>query len=167
MELIVNVTENWGIGCENSLLVSIPADLKRFRALTTGKTVVLGRKTLATFPGGRPLKNRRNIVLTTDPDFSAGEAEIVHSRQELLELLRGCDPKSVCVIGGASVYEMLLDYCSVARVTKTFTTCPADRFFPNLDERADWRVEARSEVQEENGLRFQYVDYVHTCPAAL
>ena len=117
MELIVNVTENWGIGCKDRLLVAISADLKRFRALTTGKTVILGRRTLATFPGGRPLKNRENIVLTRDPAFSAEGALAAHDLAELFALLRGKNTDDVCVIGGASVYEQLLPYCARARVT--------------------------------------------------
>lgn len=164
MELIVNVTENWGIGFENRLLVSISADLRRFRALTEGKTVILGRKTLATFPGGRPLKNRTNIVLTTDPAFSAGDARIVHNARELFALLRGIPAQQLCVIGGASVYRLLLPYCSAARVTKTFLSPPADAFFPALDTMQEWHVENASEIFEENGLRFQYIDYVNSTP---
>ena len=81
MNLIVNVTPGWGIGCGNQLLVAIPSDLRRFRELTTGKVVILGRKTLATFPGGRPLKNRVNVVLSTNPDFTCEGAVVVRSRQ--------------------------------------------------------------------------------------
>lgn len=164
MELIVNVTENWGIGFENRLLVSISADLRRFRALTEGKTVILGRKTLATFPGGRPLKNRANLVLTTDPAFSAGDAVIVHSERELFARLRALPSQDICVIGGASVYRLLLPYCGAARVTKTYLAPTADAFFPALDELENWRVETASELLEENGLRFQYIDYVNLTP---
>lgn len=164
MELIVNVTENWGIGFENRLLVSISADLRRFRQLTEGKTVILGRKTLATFPGGRPLKNRVNLVLTTDPSFAAGDAVIVPSEQALFQALRQYPRDSLCVIGGASVYRLLLDYCDTARVTRTFVRPEADAFFPDLDARENWRAATHSEIQEENGLRFQYIDYVNLTP---
>ena len=166
MELIVNVTENWGIGLENRLLVSISADLRRFRQLTEGKTVILGRRTLETFPGGRPLKNRRNILLTANPDFRAEGAEIVHSEQELFAVLRTLPREELCVIGGASVYRLLLDYCDAARVTKTGLVCKADAFFPDLDAAENWRIAAQSELQEENGLRFRYVDYVNLTPKA-
>ena len=158
MELIVNVTENWGIGLHDQLLVSISADLKRFRALTTGKTVILGRRTLATFPGGRPLKNRENIVLTHDEHFAAEGALAAHDLPELFALLRGKNPDDVCVIGGASVYEQLLPYCARARVTKTLLTPEADRFFPNLDELENWQIEHETSPQEENGVRFSYID---------
>ncbi len=167
MELIVNVTENWGIGFENRLLVSISADLRRFRQLTEGKVVILGRKTLETFPGGRPLKNRTNIVLTTDPAFRADGAVIVHSAQELFSALRGYSQQALCVIGGASVYRLLLPYCTRARVTKTAAMPAADAFFPNLDALENWRIADASEPMEENGLRFQYVDYVNSSPLAL
>lgn len=167
MELIVNVTQDWGIGFENQLLISIRADLRRFRTLTEGKTVILGRKTLQTFPGGRPLKNRTNVVLTTDSALDTPGAVLVHSKGELFSYLRTLSTQDVCVIGGASVYRLLLDYCAVARVTKTDICCKADAYFPNLDEMENWRVAAKSEVQEENGLRFQYIDYVNSTPKEL
>ena len=156
MELIVNVTENWGIGLRDRLLVSISADLKRFRALTMGKTVILGRRTLATFPGGKPLKNRENIVLTHDAGFAAEGALVAHDLAE-----------DVCVIGGASVYEQLLPYCARARVTKTQLTPEADRFFPNLDKLENWQIEHETSPQEENGVRFSYIDYVNLSPRPL
>lgn len=167
MELIVNVTENWGIGFENRLLVSISADLRRFRQLTTGKTVVLGRKTLETFPGGKPLKNRTNIILTANPAYQAEGAQIAHGTDELFALLRAQAHTDICVIGGASVYRLLLDYCDAARVTKTYVNCKADAFLPNLDAMENWTIQEKSEMLEENGLRFQYIDYVNLTPKAL
>lgn len=164
MELIVNVTPDWGIGHGGRLLVSIPADLRRFRELTTGKAVVLGRKTLETFPGGRPLKNRTNIILTHDEAFAAGSAVIVHDETALFDALRQYPRGDLCVIGGESVYELLLDYCDGARVTKTYASVPADRFLPNLDARENWQIRRVSELQEENGLQFQYIDYVNLSP---
>ena len=167
MDAIVNVTPDWGIGFENRLLVSISADLRRFRALTDSKTVVLGRKTLETFPGGRPLKNRTNIILTHDTAFSADPAIIVHDEAALVSELRKYPPESIAVIGGASVYELLLDYCDAAHITKTYVDAPADRFFPNLDALENWQIRRVSELQEENGLQFQYIDYVNRSPKPL
>ena len=118
MNMIVNVDKNWGIGLNNKLLVSIPADMKFFRQTTTGNVVVMGRKTLESFPNGLPLKNRRNIVLTRDPEYKVKDAEIVHSREELMELLKDCDSSRVYVIGGESVYRMLLPDCDTVHVTK-------------------------------------------------
>ena len=164
MIAIVNVTENWGIGFENQLLVSISADLKRFRALTQGKTVILGRKTLETFPGKKPLKNRRNLILSTDPAFTVEGGEVCHSLAEVLEKVKELPPEEVCVIGGASVYEALLPWCHKALVTKTFLSCPADRFFPDLDSLPNWRRERVSPLEEEAGVFFQYIDYVNQSP---
>lgn len=166
MNLIVNVTENWGIGFENRLLVSISADLRRFRRLTEGKTVILGRKTLETFPGGRPLKNRTNIVLTGNPDFTAEGAVIAHGEDGLFRLLRTLPRDELCVIGGASVYRLLLDYCDTAQLTKTYVNMEADAFLPDLDRLENWKIQSESEVYDENGIRFQYVDYVNLSPKA-
>jgi len=164
MNLIVNVTPDWGIGRENGLLVALPSDLRRFRELTTGKVVILGRKTLATFPGGRPLKNRVNIVLSADPDFTAGDAVVAHSQDELFEKLRGYPRESLCVVGGASIYALLLDYCDTAQITKTYVNLVADRFLPDLDRLPNWEIRRTSELQAENGLQFQFIDYVNLSP---
>ena len=155
MTAIVCVSQNWGIGREGALLFHISADLKRFKSLTVGRTVILGRKTLDTFPGGRPLKDRRNIVLTRRERSIPG-AEIVHSFDEAIAL--GGD--DALVIGGASVYMALLARCDRVYVTKVDADPDADSFFPNLDDNPDWHIDSESEVFEENGLKFQYVDYV-------
>ncbi len=155
MQAIVCVSENWGIGRDGQLLFRLTADLKRFRELTVGKTVILGSRTLATFPGKRPLPERRSIVLTHSEAPTEG-AELAHSAGEAVEL---AGPDAI-VIGGASVYNSLLPYCERVLVTKVFAAPAADSFFPNLDTHPDWRAEHESEVMEENGVRFQYVDYV-------
>ena len=162
MDLIVNVTADWGIGLGDRLLVAIRADLRHFRDYTMGKTVILGRKTLQTFPGGRPLKGRRNLVLSGNPDLTIPGAEVVHGLGELFAALR---PEEECVvIGGESVYRLLLPYCARASVTKTAVRMPADRFFPNLDKLDNWKIEKEGELQEENGVRFRYYDYVNLSP---
>ena len=163
MDLIVNVCQNWGIGKDGNLLVSISADLRRFRELTTGKTVILGRKTLSTFPGGRPLKNRVNLILSAHGTDVEG-AEVLPDLPSLFERLRDCDLRQVSVIGGASVYRALLPYCDKAYVTKTFLSPEADTFFPDLDALENWSVIRRSERFEENGVEFQYVDYENAFP---
>lgn len=155
MTAIVCVSQNWGIGRDGALLFHISADHKRFRAMTLGKTVILGHKTLETFPGGRPLKDRRNIVLSRR-DLKLDGAEVAHSFAEAAAL--GGD--DAIVIGGASVYMALLDRCDRVYVTKVDADPDADSFFPNLDDNPDWRIDSESEVFEENGLKFQYVDYV-------
>lgn len=148
------------------MLVSIPADLRRFRQMTLGRTVVLGRKTLATFPGGRPLEGRTNLILSRGNQPVAG-AEVFLGLPDLFARLRHCDLSQVSVIGGASVYEALLPYCEKAFVTKTFLAPEADTFFPDLDRMEHWSEEAAGPVLEENGVRFQYVDYVNTAVLAL
>ena len=163
MDLIVNACENWGIGKDGQLLVSISADLRRFRQLTTGKTVILGRKTLSTFPGGRPLKNRANLILSRSTAAVEG-AEVLPDLPALFARLRDCDLARVSVIGGASVYRALLPYCDTAYVTKTLIAPEADTFFPNLDEMENWSVREAGEVLEENGVRFRYVDYINRAP---
>lgn len=167
MKCIVNVTENWGIGKENELLVAISADLKRFRQLTSGGTVILGRKTLSTFPGGKPLKNRDNLVLTTNPDLDIPGAQVFHDVESLLAHCRHLSRETLWVIGGASVYELLLPWCDTAEVTKTFAVPDADRFFPDLDVMPNWQVKESSEVMEEDGVKFQYLTYVNDAPKAL
>ena len=164
MKCIVNVAKDWGIGLQDQLLVSISADLHRFRQLTDGKVVILGRKTLATFPGGRPLKNRVNLVLSANPSLEIPGADVLHSLPALLERCRRYSPDDLCVIGGASVYELLLPYCRQALVTKTMARWPADRFFPNLDSLPGWNIISQSEVLEENGINFQYIDYANANP---
>ena len=158
MTAIVCVSQNWGIGRDGALLFRISADLKRFKALTVGKTVILGRKTLDTFPGGKPLKDRRNIVLSRR-ELDIPGAEIAHSFEEAAAL--GGD--DAIVIGGASVYMALLSRCDRVYVTKVDAAPDADNFFPDLDDNPDWRVASESEVFEENGLKFRFVDYIRNC----
>ena len=166
MDLIVNVCENWGLGRDGKLLVSISADLRRFRALTEGRTVILGRKTLGTFPGGRPLKNRKNLILSATLGETEG-AEVFPNLEALLARLRECESAELCVIGGESVYRALLPYCDRAYVTKTLLSPEADAFFPNLDELKNWVPEREGELLEENGIQFRYCDYVNLFPKAL
>ena len=161
MNLVVNVTKNWGIGYQNQLLVSISQDLRRFRSLTEGKTVILGRKTLETFPGRRPLKNRTNIIMSTNRDFSAEGARTVHGVEELKKAIENLPSENIFVIGGASVYEELLPYCHRAYVTMTDVILPADRFFPDLDRLPDWKRESASPAMTEGHLTFRYLQYIH------
>lgn len=159
MNIIVAADKNWGIGKDNKLLVSIPADMKFFRETTTGNVVVMGRKTLESFPGGLPLKRRTNIVLTRDVNYQVKDAVLVHSVEELLEELKKYDSESVYVIGGDSVYRQLLPYCDVAHVTKIDYAYEADSYFPNLDEDPQWEVTASSEEQTYFDLEYTFVKY--------
>ncbi|MBQ7485798.1 MAG: dihydrofolate reductase [Oscillospiraceae bacterium] len=155
MEAIVAVSENWGIGKDGELLFHIRDDLRRFRALTEGRTVLMGRKTLESLPGGRGLPNRRNIVVSRRAGWTAENAEVFSDLQAAADAA-GDD---AVVIGGGSIYRALLPLCRRVRATKVFAAPPADTFFPNLDEDPAWHAVWQSEVMEENGVSFQYVDY--------
>lgn len=156
MQLIAAVDRNWAIGRDGDQLAYLKADLKRFKALTTAHTVILGRRTLATFPGGRSLPGRRNLVLSGKPDFRPQGAEVFSS----LETLLAVAPADAFVIGGGSVYRALLPWCDRAYVTKIDAVFPgADTWFPDLDAREDWAVEAEEPPLEEGGLPFRYVTY--------
>lgn len=159
MNIIVAVDKNWAIGKDNRLLVSIPADMKMFRRETTGKVVVMGRRTLESFPNGLPLKNRTNIVLTGNKNFRVKDAIVVHTIEELLEEIKKYPSEDVYCIGGDSVYKQLLPYCDTAHVTKIDFAYEADRYFPNLDERKEWTITARSEEQTYFDLEYQFVKY--------
>ena len=159
MNMIVAVDSNWAIGCKNSLLVRIPADHKNFRQKTTGKVVVLGRKTLETFPQGMPLANRTNIILSTNPDYKVKDAIVVHSQGELDEQLKKYDAEDIYVIGGESVYRMMLPQCDVVHVTKIDHAYEADTYFPNLDQDEEWEITAESEEQTYFDLPYCFVKY--------
>ena len=160
MNIIAAVDANWAIGYRNELLVKIPNDQKWFQKITTGKVVVMGRKTMETFPNGMPLKNRTNIVLTGDRALRVKDAVLVYGIEELLEKLKQYNTEDVYVIGGESVYEELLPYCDTAYITKIDYTYQADRYFPNLDNDADWHIESESEEQTYFDLEYYFVKYV-------
>ena len=159
MNLIVAADKNWGIGKDNKLLVSIPSDMKFFRQETMGKVVVMGRKTLESFPNGLPLKNRTNVVLTSDKNYQVKDAVIVHSIDEVLEELKKYDDDEIYVIGGGKVYEELLPYCDVAHVTKIDFAFEADTHFPNLDEDPECEITAASDEQTYFDLEYTFVKY--------
>ena len=159
MNLIVNVDKNWAIGYKGRLLVSIPEDMKFFRSETTGKVVVLGRKTLSTFPGGLPLKNRTNIILTRNPDFTAKGAVVCHDVEEALEELKKYPSEDVYIIGGDTIYRQFLPYCDVAHVTRTDHAYDADAWFPNLDEDPDWELTGQSGEKTYFDLEFTFCRY--------
>ncbi len=159
MNLIVAVDNHWAIGSKNQLLVRIPNDHKHFREETTGKVVVLGRKTLETFPQGLPLKNRTNIILSTRPDYQVKDAIVVHSVEELLKELENYPKESVYIIGGESVYRQMLPYCDVAHVTRIDREYQADAYFPNLDQDPEWEVTATSDEQTYFDIAYSFVKY--------
>ena len=155
MNLIAAVDEHWALGKDGDQLVYLSQDLKRFKALTTGHPVILGRKTMATFPGGRPLKGRRNLILSRNPDFAPEGAEVFPDLDSLLAQA----PEDSCVIGGASVYQALLGKCDTAYITKIHKSYPADCWLPDLDADPHWTLVEETEPLEEDGLIFHYATY--------
>ena len=159
MKLIASADKNWGIGFKNKLLVSIPTDMKFFRQTTTGKVVVMGRKTLESFPNGLPLKNRTNIVLTGNKDYRVKDAVIVHTLEELQEELKRYQSDDIYVIGGERIYRQLLPLCDTAYITRIDHAFQADTFLPNLDELEDWKMTEAGEEQTCFDLEFRFTKY--------
>lgn len=155
MQAIVAVSQSWGIGKGGDLLFRLPSDLRRFKAMTTGHTVIMGRKTLDSLPGGKGLPHRRNLVLSRQSDFAPDRAEVIHSVEDILKTAED----DAFVIGGQQVYEQLLPYCARVYVTKVLSDPEADAFFPDLDKLPGWKVASAGEMLTENGLSFQYVEY--------
>ena len=155
MQAIVCASENWGIGLDNRPLFHISADRKRFRELTLGKTLIIGKRALEGFPEGKPPEGRRCVVLTHSEAPIEG-AELAHTAEEAVALA-GAD---AVVAGGSSVYTRLLPSCDRVLVTRVKAAPRADSYFPNLDTHPDWRVFTESGWMEEDGLAFRYVDYV-------
>ena len=156
MQAIVAVSRSWGIGKGGDLLFRLPSDLRRFKAMTTGHTVIMGRKTLDSLPGGKGLPHRRNLVLSRQSDFAPDRAEVIHSVEDILKTAED----DAFVIGGQQVYEQLLPYCTRVHVTKVLSDPEADAFFPDLDKLPGWKVASAGEMLTENGLSFQYVEYI-------
>ena len=154
MKLIAAVSKEWGIGKDNDLLFSIPTDMKFFRETTKGHTVIMGRKTLESFPGGKPLKNRRNIVLSRTVTDIEG-AETVSSVDEI----NVSPDEEVFVIGGESIYRLMLDMCDTAYITKVDASREADAFFPDLDSNENWVLTESGDCIEENGVTFRFCTY--------
>ena len=159
MNLIVAVDSNWAIGNKGELLIKIPNDHKHFREETTGKVVVLGRKTLDTFPQGLPLKNRTNIILSTNPDYEVKDAIVVHSVEELNEELKKYKSEDIYIIGGESIYSQMLPFCDTAHITKIEHKYTADTYFPNLDNMPEWKVTASSEEQTYFDITYEFIKY--------
>ena len=159
MKLIAAVDKNWAIGKEGKLLCHIPEDMRFFKETTTGHIVVMGRKTLESFPGKRPLKDRVNLVLTRNPDYHPEGVTVVHSREELMEALDGYDTEEVFVIGGDSIYRQLLDDCDTAYITRIDEAFDADAWFPDLDASADWNLVSKKPQAESGGHTYQFTTY--------
>ena len=159
MNMIAAVDSNWAIGNKNKLLISIPADMKMFRQETLEKVIIYGRKTLETFPLSRPLDRRVNIILSANPDYKVNGALVVHSIEELKEVIREYDTDDVYVIGGASVYRQLLPLCDTVHVTKIDYAYEADAWFPDLDADPEWEITAEGDEQTYFDIPYTFVRY--------
>ena len=159
MNLIVAADERWGIGKDGGLLAHLPGDMKYFRETTRGKVVVMGRKTLESFPGGRPLKNRINIVLTRNEAYHPEGVTVCRSREETLKLLNAYAPEDVFIIGGGMIYREFLADCEKAYVTHIFADFEADTDFPNLHADPAWHLAETGERREDNGIFYEFRVY--------
>lgn len=159
MKMIVCVSEDYGIGYKGDLLFSLPPDMKFFREQTKGKVVIMGRGTLDSFPGGNPLKNRINIVLTRDKNFAREGAVVFNSKEEILEYVKKYPKDDVFVIGGGQIYEMFKDDCDEALITKVRKNVPCDTYFFNIDKDVNWTLTEESELIEFEGIHFSFCTY--------
>lgn len=156
MDAIVAVYADWGIGAKGTQPLVIPADRKRFRELTTGSAVIVGRRTLLDFPGGKPLKGRVNLVLTRQSIGIEG-AIVVHSAEEALDAAQAYD--RCFVIGGDSVFREMLPHMSRVFVTKIDAAPHSDVFFPNLDTSPAWHCVSEEPPAEYDGVSYQFCIY--------
>lgn len=159
MQAIVAVDSNWAIGRDGDMLFHLPGDLRYFKRMTQGKALVMGRLTLLSLPGSKPLPGRDHIILTRNPDFQMAGVQVVHDLVELEEALEGYAPDEVMLCGGQQVYSLLIDRCDRAYVTRIEASAPADSYFPNLDRRPGWKLVERSPLQMENGLAYAFCTY--------
>lgn len=166
MILIFAVDENWNIGLDGSMLTSIKADLKRFRELTQENIVIMGRKTLEAIPGQQPLPNRKNILVTRSGKYEDQGFYILDDLDNIFDLLKTINPDGemkVFVTGGETIADQLLPYCKKAYITKILKEFPkADTCIPNLDLKDEWKIVKKSEIQYEDDLAYQYIDYTRS-----
>lgn len=156
---ILSADRNWAIGYKNNLLVRIPNDMKNFRKITTDNVIVMGRKTLESFPQGQPLPNRVNLVLSKDASYQVKGAITVTSIEALFTELDKYPDKEIYVVGGGSIYKQLLPYCDKAIITKIDEAYEADTYFTNLDELDEWEITEESEEQTYFDICYTFVTY--------
>ena len=167
MQAILHCDRNWGIGKKNDLMFRLPLDMKFFRETTTGKVVVMGSNTLLSFPGGKPLKKRTNIVLWPGGDRQRSVRDgftLVESLPELFDEIRKYPSDDVFVIGGAMMYRTLLPYCSKVLLTKVDADGGAEVFFENLDEKDNWKETERGSAIDDNGYSIRFCTYTNLSP---
>lgn len=159
MELIAAADENWAIGNHGQLLTHLPGDLRFFKQLTNGHTLLVGRKTLESFPNGKPLPNRTHIVLTHNPSYEKEGVHVCHSYDEALSVIQKMHPARVFVAGGSEIYKTFLNDCTVCYITKIHAALPADAHMPCLDEDPSWQLVKQGPPVEENGYQYSFLEY--------
>lgn len=157
MKAIVAVDKEWGIGKNNGLLFRLPRDMAFFKEKTWDKVVVMGGNTLLSFPGGKPLPHRINIVLSSS--LERDDCIVVKNLDELFVELQKYNSEDIFIIGGAMFYRTMIDYCSVAYITKVNTVGGATVFFPNLDSADNWEMVSTTESIEDNGYDISFTEY--------
>ena len=156
MELIVAVYDDWGIGRDGTQPVALSADRKFFRETTKGAMVIAGRRTIADFPGQKPLPGRVNVAVSRNVSQIPGFT-VCASCEEAAALAKTAE--RAMVIGGGSIYRQMLPYCDTAYVTKVHTTIECDTFFPDLDQMEDWYLAETLMSGEENGIGYEMLLY--------
>ena len=156
MELIVAVYDDWGIGRDGTQPIALSTDRKFFREMTRGAMVIAGRRTIADFPGQKPLPGRVNVAITRSSADIPGFT-VCHSPEEAAKLAQTAE--KAMVIGGGSIYRQMLPYCDCAIITKVHVTPESDTFFPNLDEDPDWELSEVLQSGEENGIAYEMCIY--------
>lgn len=159
MKAIVVVDRNWAIGRDGDLLVHLPGDLAYYKEKTMGNAIVMGRKTLESLPGGKPLPGRDNIVLTGNRDFCNDKCRVCYGMNELIDCLAGYDDDKIFISGGASLYQQMIPYCDSIYVTQIDDEFEADRFFPRIDKSDEFELAWQGEEREENGVRYKFTRY--------
>ena len=170
MQAILHCDRNWGIGKKNDLMFRLPKDMKFFRSTTSGKVVVMGSNTLLSFPGGKPLKNRTNIVLWPGGDKNRAATDgfvLVETLSDLFAEIAKYPPEDVFVIGGAMMYHTMLPYCSRVLLTKVDADGDAEVFFDNLDKLDNWSMTQCSEPEEDNGYTIRFTTYENSAVKSL
>ena len=157
MNIIVAAASNWGIGFQNDLLFRISHDLKRFRKITMGKTIVMGHNTFKSLPNQKPLPGRKNIVLSRNKSLKIPGAYVANSKEQVMEMVSADE---VFIIGGEQIYKLFLDDCTRVYLTKVRADPPADCFFPNLDKKPEWHLAHISELHCADGYEFMYCLFV-------
>lgn len=159
MNMILAVDKNWAIGCDGGLLVHLPGDLKFFKEQTSGKTVIMGRTTMESLPGKKPLPNRENIVMTRQEDFEKDGFKVLKSKEAVLDYVKDMAEDQVFIIGGEQIYKSFLSDADTIYLTKIDAEFKADRYFVNLDEMPEFKVTWESRSQDENGIVYKFYKY--------